>query len=238
MKYFIVSDIHGFYDELLEALEKVDYDALNRNHKLIVCGDMFDRGPKSFEVYEYLKELHNNDKVIILQGNHEVFLIDYLSEQVRVAFNIERNGFFETVSSFGKEINIKMDQSNIDSVLKYKEDINNAFPDLKEWLSNLPLYYETKMHIFVHAGLDKLSTDETWKDSNKRTMHWESKFYDDKEFDTSSISKLIVAGHTRTHKMPSEGRVGEHGIYKSSNKVMIDGCVEKSRIINVYIFEE
>ena len=57
MKYFITSDIHSFYDEFIEALNKAGYDKNNKDHILIICGDIFDRGTKPLEIYEFLKNM-------------------------------------------------------------------------------------------------------------------------------------------------------------------------------------
>ena len=43
MKYFVVSDVHGFYTELKVALDKNGFDINDNNHKLIICGDLMDR---------------------------------------------------------------------------------------------------------------------------------------------------------------------------------------------------
>jgi serine/threonine protein phosphatase 1 len=55
-KYFIISDIHGHYNEMITALNNAGFNH-NSNHILIVLGDMFDRGNQSKEVLEYLHEL-------------------------------------------------------------------------------------------------------------------------------------------------------------------------------------
>lgn len=61
MKYFAVSDIHGYYDELIEVLKNVGYNSEDDNCKLIVCGDMFDRGKNSLHVYKLLRRLHEKE---------------------------------------------------------------------------------------------------------------------------------------------------------------------------------
>ena len=43
-KFFVVSDIHGFYDIFIDALDKAGFDKNNEEHYLICCGDYFDRG--------------------------------------------------------------------------------------------------------------------------------------------------------------------------------------------------
>ena len=42
MKYFVSSDIHGFYDEWQKSLKDNGFDINNPCHKIIVCGDLFD----------------------------------------------------------------------------------------------------------------------------------------------------------------------------------------------------
>lgn len=52
MKYFCVSDIHGYYDQLIDALESAGFEPDNPNHLLIACGDHFDRGRQPREVLD------------------------------------------------------------------------------------------------------------------------------------------------------------------------------------------
>ncbi|MBR6657532.1 MAG: metallophosphoesterase [Oscillospiraceae bacterium] len=52
-KFFVFSDVHGFYSMFMEALDNAGYDKNNPEHWLISCGDNFDRG----NVEEYLKNL-------------------------------------------------------------------------------------------------------------------------------------------------------------------------------------
>ena len=47
MKYFVSSDIHGFFDEWQNALTDKGFDLNNPEHKIILCGDLFDRGSQS-----------------------------------------------------------------------------------------------------------------------------------------------------------------------------------------------
>ncbi len=80
-KYFVVSDIHSFYDELVEALSVAGYDKDNPEHTLIVDGDIFDRGPKSVEVYEFLRSLPRERRILI-KGNHEQLFIELANKEM------------------------------------------------------------------------------------------------------------------------------------------------------------
>ena len=57
MKLFVVSDVHGFYDYLTRDLKQAGYDDNDENSLLIDCGDFFDRGTHSVEIYEYYRKL-------------------------------------------------------------------------------------------------------------------------------------------------------------------------------------
>ena len=65
-----MSDIHGCYDELIKMLEIIDFSS---DDSLIIAGDSMDRGPRSFEVLEWM--LNVPDNVILLKGNHDVEFI-------------------------------------------------------------------------------------------------------------------------------------------------------------------
>ena len=65
MRTFVIGDIHGCFDELMELLEKV---GLQEEDRLVSLGDIVDRGNKSKEVYAYLRH-RKHTKVLV--GNHE-----------------------------------------------------------------------------------------------------------------------------------------------------------------------
>ena len=102
MKYFVSSDIHGFYDEWIKALKEKGFDKNNPNHKLIICGDLFDRGSQSKEVYEYISKL-NKDKYIYIRGNHEDLLFDCYNEVINgtsISEHHINNGTLDTIVQF------------------------------------------------------------------------------------------------------------------------------------------
>jgi hypothetical protein len=39
MKYFVIADPHGFYDEMIKALDEAGFDKDNEDHWLVSCGD-------------------------------------------------------------------------------------------------------------------------------------------------------------------------------------------------------
>ncbi len=70
---YVISDIHGDHQSLLEALKIILPEIEERKRYLVILGDNIDRFPRSKEVMEeimYLKSSYG-DKIILLVGNHE-----------------------------------------------------------------------------------------------------------------------------------------------------------------------
>lgn len=76
-KYFIITDVHSFYDEMVKALSKAGFDRDNPEHILVHCGDLFDRGPKPKECLDYIMSIPKERRILIM-GNHEERLLQIL----------------------------------------------------------------------------------------------------------------------------------------------------------------
>lgn len=73
-KILIVGDVHGCFKEFQTLLKKVDYD--KKSHRLILVGDIINRGPSSFEMMEWVRE----KGVEMVRGNHEQAFIQSLKK--------------------------------------------------------------------------------------------------------------------------------------------------------------
>ena len=78
MRYYVTSDIHGFFDEFISALTKTGYFQDKSPKKLIVCGDLFDRGKKPKELQNFILDLLDKDELILIKGNHEDFAQEFV----------------------------------------------------------------------------------------------------------------------------------------------------------------
>ena len=76
MKYYVVSDIHSYYDCLIDALTIAGFFNDKTPHQLIICGDLFDRGNQVIQLQEFILSLMNKNEVILIKGNHEELLMD------------------------------------------------------------------------------------------------------------------------------------------------------------------
>lgn len=66
---FIVGDVHGYYTELMQALDKAKFD-FSRD-RLIAVGDLINRGPDSYQCLQLLNEAW----FYSVQGNHERLML-------------------------------------------------------------------------------------------------------------------------------------------------------------------
>ena len=69
MRIFVVGDVHGCFDEFMLLLKKAGYTS--QHHRLILLGDLINKGPDSFKVLSWVRE----QKVETLMGNHELKFI-------------------------------------------------------------------------------------------------------------------------------------------------------------------
>ena len=71
----IIGDIHGCQTALQALLEKLRPD--EKLDRLILLGDLFDRGPDSWEVFRTVRGLADrfSSRFILLRGNHEDYLL-------------------------------------------------------------------------------------------------------------------------------------------------------------------
>ena len=133
--HYIIGDIHGEYQKLLDLIAKLPKDA-----KLIFVGDLIDRGFQSREVIEYIRA--NNHQVV--RGNHEQSMVEYGDKVIEILLRdkvfSEANmwifgGLVETLFSYGFVDNRDDEYFIVKDAHKIE-----VFKNDMEWMSNLPLY--------------------------------------------------------------------------------------------------
>jgi len=137
VKYFIVADVHGFYNEMVRALVKEGFDKNNPNHTFVSLGDLLDRGEQPKECLEFVNNL---ERKILIIGNHEL-LMDEMAERGYPKDYDFKNGTFNTARII---TNAKPDE--ICSSMKDNELYQTYRKECK-------FYHEVGDHIFVHGWI-------------------------------------------------------------------------------------
>ena len=110
MKYYVVSDIHGFYKEMIESLKEKGFFDDKEPHKLIICGDLLDRGKEIDELVKFVLDLMKNDEVLktcsVTTKSGEVANVDLVLED---AVNISTSDSYSIVVSQASDTNFVFD---------------------------------------------------------------------------------------------------------------------------------
>lgn len=177
---FVVGDIHGCIEALENVLNIVDFDF--ENDKLILIGDLCDRGPDTWAVVELLLKVKN--KIFIL-GNHDLCFKEYLkgNESYLKDWGIDMGK--ETVASYERRNWVNL-------------DAHRALFD-----STVPYYIENNI-CFVHGSLDRympISVQSPDFLCRNRTLPYEvvNGYFGRGEtiFTADNFSKIFI-GHTPT----------------------------------------
>lgn len=139
MKYYAIADLHGRYDLLMEAVNKIYEHAGSGDYKIITLGDYIDRGPDSKKIIDYL--MGTGDRFVSLQGNHEAMMVETISTPLMPSWWVG-NGGDSTLKSYGW------------GGEPYSMYCYEVVPKAHlKWMKDLPFFYETEKQLFVHAGI-------------------------------------------------------------------------------------
>ena len=177
MRIIVVADIHGDDEKFRKALKSI---SLKKVDKLILLGDLIDRGKNSKKVLDTILLLKNNgfENIIYIRGNHEQMLLDSVENDEKEYIWI-KNGGDKTLQSF---------RAN------YANQIPEIYINL---LKNSILYYELENYFFVHAGLN-FDLEDPLEDTH--SLMWIRDISIEKYKKSKYSSKTIIHGHTPCEK--------------------------------------
>lgn len=215
---YIISDIHGCYEEYRELLEKIKF---SNEDILYVLGDAMDRGPEPIKV---IQDLMMRPNVIYIIGNHDYVMLqvmrkllvevtednyrDHLSEDDLIIYSLWTQGD-------GGEI----------TVSQFTALPSDDQQDILEYLEN-SLVYEVleekgKRFILVHAGISNFSEEKALEEYSFFDFISERPDYGKRYYKDENT--YVVTGHTPTFYIQSDS---EDEVYQQNGHIAIDcGCV-------------
>ena len=257
-QYFIVSDTHSFYTPLIKELNKKGFDINNKDHILILCGDLFDRGEESKKIYDFIKSIPAERRILI-RGNHEYLFIDLLHKYLPDYYD-HTNGTVRTLNDLTDNKYSNWYDLVDDEKLK---EIAKWFLS-SEWID----YYETNNYIFTHAfiplnidinapskhmytlNINYLSYKDDWRDSSPHEFEnatWGCPWMLAKS-GLNKTGKIIVCGHWHTSDffnnlkhLKKKFNVYESNpifISKRYKLIGLDACTAATNKVNVLVINE
>ncbi len=234
---YIIGDVHGEYGSLLKLTKQ-----LPKNSKLIFVGDLVDRGRKSKEVINFVRE---NNHLCVL-GNHEKMMIEYVRAFEKSYPNLPSMTFYHKwINCGGKQTLLSYEIIEIDKhdgKLYCTEDdkkFKQLLADVR-WLESLPLYIElehkrdSKPVVISHACVTNVwqyRNDADKKDIFEEDILWSRK--NPKE----DVEIFNIFGHTIQKEVDISKHfinvdTGCHYTNKGYGKLSAY-CVESHSVIDV-----
>lgn len=239
MKYFVCSDIHGYFDQWQSALEDKGFDINNPEHKIIVCGDIFDRGRQPKQIIDFI--LSNRDKFILIRGNHEDLIQSMINRNKNVYSDLQ-NGTVQTIVDLCPEWQIS--EFDLKKVAKETR--------LQEVLDMCVDYFEADKYIFVHAWIPIIENcylyDSNWREAKvERWMRarWSNPI-EMHRYNLYEPNKTIVCGHWHCSAFwhekdpelyPEFGAKANFEPFLTKDIIALDACTVYTNKVNVVVLE-
>lgn len=250
MRYYITADVHGFYSNMKLALQNSGYYEDPEPHKLVILGDLFDRGKEAMEMQKFILQHLEEDAVILVRGNHEDLFEDFATtDEGRALSHHRSNGTYDTA----------LQLTGIDPETARRRRIQFAskarsIPYYREILPQMVNYYETANHVFVHGWIpcvkegDHYSYISDWRNASDemwRRARWINGM-DAAQSGCIEERKTILCGHWHASygHCRYENRGSEFGHdaifdpYYGQGIIALDACTAYSGRVNVIILED
>ena len=265
MRYYVVSDVHGFYTYLKDALEKAGFFEDKEPHKLIVCGDLLDRGHEAVAMQEFMLQLLAEDKLIYIRGNHEDLMgcmLDDIEDNLwefamGTSYHIS-NGTYNSALQLSDMTDSHALMHHRDFIFKTKQS--------KFWKTLVPSsvdYFETENYIFVHGWIpcftEKMPAWYTrgrhykfnpdWRNATKEewnTARWFNGMELAERHQIVEPNKTIVCGHWHASyghsviakKCSEFDEDADFSPYYGNGVIGIDTCTAHTQQVNCLLIED
>lgn len=225
MATYVMSDIHGMYDDFIQMLKLIKF---NDKDELYILGDILDRGEKPIDILEYIIAKSN---IHLILGNHEQMMLNWYNfgDNCWIAYNGGNTTFQQL-----QEYQLKGKINYVDAVIQY--------------LCTLPLYkiieVNKKNFILIHADIDIPVNDNI---DLKTLFHMQSR--DILLWSRSNINKentfkdyTVIHGHTPVQNIEKNNK---GTIIKKNGHIYIDcgacfnngqlGCLKLDNMKEFYV---
>ena len=178
-----ISDVHGAYDAMVTTLQNVgvldaDLTWVGGTTRLVIVGDILDRGPRSRDAMDLLMRLEDQAQaaggyVHVLIGNHEsmnmIGDLRYVSKEEYAAFAGDETGEQRErwFAAYARRYQASRDEATLRK--KFDEQFPAGYFALREafsskgkygkWLLGKPIIAVINGTAFVHGGLSPIVVD-------------------------------------------------------------------------------
>lgn len=189
-RVYAIGDIHGQIHALKRILNWIEQDLSARpksDFKIILLGDLVDRGDDSRGTIDLAMKLATSEQIIILRGNHEEMLLGALDKPDDM-MDWRKYGGLETLSSFGIDTFELMRGRGIASV--HRQFVEKFGSERRHFIETRPYSFECGSYFFCHAGI---RPGIPLPEQSPSDLAWIREPF---LFSDANHDKIIVHGHT------------------------------------------
>ncbi len=249
MRYYVTADIHGFYTVFHQGLTDAGFFDDPEPHKLVILGDLFDRGDEAVELQDFILRLMEEDAVILIRGNHEDLFEDLATVDNGMPYEHHlHNGTYETALKLTgcNPIKARLRASNFAKTARETPFFRKIIPATVD-------YFETEHNIFVHGWIPcrqdywtayrycsqwREAGEQEWREARWYNGMDAAKFCEEK--------KTILCGHCRAsyghakyeQKGTDFGPGADFSPYYGPGVIALDACTAYSGKINIIVIED
>lgn len=212
---YLISDVHGRYDEFVRLLRKVRF---GETDQLYLLGDVVDRGTQNLKMLDFCRSGKN---VTLIKGNHELFMQRYLEGSPWLRENWRSWGGNTTLQELES-----LPQGKRQEYLQYLQGLPHC----------RALSVNGKDYLLTHSGFSVDIAEPVMADDGRidieasirrfvKTDEWAYLVSDDLHYLPASVrfDRYIICGHYPTLEYREEG-----GVYETPVFTDIDcGCAWK-----------
>lgn len=232
---YIVSDIHGCYQQYRMLLEKIHF---SEKDELYVLGDVVDRGPEPIRL---LQDMMKRPNVIFILGNHD-FIMYTIMKKLSVEITEENYDKYLTKDIL-LDYNLWMQDGGQVTAEQFRQLSYSEKMDMLDYIAGASLYevieHNGKEYRLVHAGLANFLPDKAMEEYDLYDFLEERTDYAKRYYPDENI--VLVTGHTPTVLIEGWGKTE---VYMGNGHIALDCacssggklaafCIETGEVIYV-----
>ncbi len=213
---YIISDIHGCYEEYKKLLEKIGF---SDDDELFILGDAMDRGKESIKV---IMDIMPRPNVTYILGNHDHMMICALE-------NLSVEITEESIESLTEETMLSycdwLQEGGSNTARQFMALSRSERADVLDFLQNASLYElidrNGVLYVLVHAGISDFDINKEMDEYDAYGFLWERTDYSRNYFESDKIK--LVTGHTPTALIRPDRKPL---VFQENGHIALDcGCV-------------
>ncbi len=216
---YVISDIHGCYDEYISLISKLD---LTEMDELYILGDALDRGPEPIRV---IKDIMNRNDAVYILGNHDYLFLYFVGK-----LGVELSCASELTREDTEDFKLYLEDGGFSTIKKYMQLTYEEKKDIQNYLLNAESFCvlgeDEEKYILVHAGIANFREDMVLDKCDILDFIFDSIDYSKRYYQNKNIH--IITGHTPTMYIRNDSKPE---LYKENGHIAIDcGCVYGGRL--------